>query len=115
MSEDNRQPVEIELGDIVFVQVFGQPAAAGVLAIIGDEMLVEYVCGSYTALRVVPVSDPLTSDYRTISYTACPRTWLEAMVDNWVHWVGLPKGHTEFLPQPDEMLKNLGISQELSE
>jgi hypothetical protein len=93
-----------QIGDIVFIEVLGRPAAAIVLAIQAGHMLIEYELDNYSALRVVPVNNPDTEEYRNVSYTTCPRYWLEAVVANGMSWVGWPHGADHPVPQADVLL-----------
>jgi len=65
---------------------------ATVIAAIGDERLIEYEMpkGS-TALRIINVNDP-DGHYKTVSYRAVPRVWLEATVAAGIGWQGRQQG-----------------------
>jgi hypothetical protein len=94
----------LHVGETTFITVFGYASPATVLAILGDAMLLEYDMGSYSALRIVPVSDPDTRHYRNVTYRELPRKWLQAVDRTGIEWLGVQKGRDAPAPQPAEML-----------
>lgn len=62
---------------------------AVVLAVVGDEALIEYEMpkGS-TALWVIHAGVPAVSYLRNISYKSCPKKWLVAMQEVGAEWIG---------------------------
>ncbi len=79
---------------------------AMVLAVLGNEALVEYEMpkGS-TALRVVPIefTDPYCG--KQMSYAKVPLRWLEVLAREEVEWLGLPQqSGKQKAPQPRELL-----------
>lgn len=93
-----------QVGDVVFIEVLDRPAAAVVLAVIDDEMLVEYELGNHSALRVVPLACPQSPTYRNVSYSSCPLKWLRAIVEAGAVWQGWPRGSLGRGPSPAEVL-----------
>ncbi len=53
---------------------------AVILAVIGEQALIEYVMPKLTtALRLVPVDDVNTYDYKTYAYNKIPVKWMKAI------------------------------------
>ncbi len=86
---------EIELAPDSLLSIYanGGIRTAAVIAAIGNERLIEYEMpkGS-TALRLINVNDP-DGPYKTISYRAVPRKWLEAIVAAGIGWQGRQQGN----------------------
>lgn len=62
---------------------------AYVLAVIGDEALIEYeMPAGTTALWVIRAGDPDAHKIRNLSYRACPQKWLDAMDEACTIWEG---------------------------
>jgi len=72
---------------------------AYVLAIIGNEALIEYTMPhESTTLNIVP--NPYnreTSGYKTVSYRKVHTKWLEVMTANNISWVGHPQGSVRWV------------------
>lgn len=62
---------------------------AYILAVIGDEALLEYEMPSgTTALWVIPAGEPRPGCIRNVSYKRCPQKWLRAMEEAGTQWEG---------------------------
>jgi hypothetical protein len=82
---------------------------AHVLAIIGDEVLVEYEMprGS-TALRIIQNGDDAMDEdgyssgqtYKNVSYDRLPLRWLEALVSSGTGWIGWPQQTSKVAKEP---------------
>lgn len=60
---------------------------AEVLAILGDEALIEYVMPNGTSsLNIVPVWEGMTHTYRAVSYFRLPKKWAQALRDQSGNW-----------------------------
>lgn len=71
---------------------------AAVLAVLGDEALIEYeMPGGTTALRVVSAHDP-DLILRRYAYTDVPLRWLRAMLEVGSDWTGMPQQSHSLAP-----------------
>ena len=78
-------------GENLTIEVNQGAREASVLAVIGDEALIEYdMPRGSTALRVVSAHDP-DLVIRRYSYAAVPLRWLRAMLDVGSDWTGRPQ------------------------
>jgi hypothetical protein len=101
-----------QIGDTIFLTLFGSPLPATVLAILDDRMLVEYEIGTYSALRIVSVDEPDGPHFRRISYHDVPRRWLEAIVGTGIGWIGAPRGCATRAPSPADLLARWDAGRE---
>ncbi len=62
---------------------------AVVLAVIGDEALIEYeMPAGSTAMWVIHACYPHPGKIRSISYKSCPKKWLAAIEESGQEWIG---------------------------
>lgn len=89
-------------GDTFMINVNQGDRKALVLAIIGNQALIEYVmpAGS-TALQIV--TDGREQVGRSVSYPAVAAKWLRAIVDSGLEWEGNPQRGKK-IPSAEEML-----------
>lgn len=87
------ESMELAPGESLEIYANQGQREATVIAAIGDERLIEYEMpkGS-TALRIINVNDP-DGHYKTVSYRAVPRVWLEAIVAAGIGWQGRQQGN----------------------
>lgn len=72
----------VEPGDTVFVPANQATRDGTVLAVIGDEALIEYTMPAGTSsLRIVPAACPKTTKYKSVSYLKLPLKWLKAIAE----------------------------------
>ena len=70
----------VEPGDTVFVPANQATREALVLAVIGDDALVEYTMPAGTSsLRIIPAACPKSEVYKSISYFKLSKRWLKAI------------------------------------
>lgn len=86
-----REAQKLKVGDTSEIEVNQGLREAWVLAVIGDEALIEYeMPRGTTALWIV---DAYFWGYkRNVSYSNLPTRWLKAMIDEGVEWTHRPQG-----------------------
>jgi hypothetical protein len=67
---------------------------AEVLAVIGDQALIEYLMPNGTSsLRIVDRMEPDARVYKNATYQRLPKKWVQAMDDAGSSWIGQPQSH----------------------
>lgn len=95
----------------IFANQGDRPAM--VLAVLGDQALVEYqMPKGTTALRILASDDD--GDGRTVSYTKLSLDWLKAIVDADTNWIGRPQqsGHRILASPRIELARRLKAKKE---
>lgn len=80
-----------EAGDQVSVTRNQGKREATVLAVIGDEVLIEYTMPKGTTSLNFTTHDAIENDqeqYKAVSYRNVPVKWLKAIVEEGLEWVG---------------------------
>lgn len=89
-------------GDTFLVNVNQGDREAMVLAVIGDQALVEYAMpAGTTALQIVTKGREQVG--RSVSYPSVPTKWLRAIVEEGCEWEGSPQGGKK-IPTAEAML-----------
>lgn len=84
----------IDVGDSFCLEVNQGEREAEVLAIIGDQALIEYLMPNGTSsLRIVDRMDPDAKVYKNVTYHRLPKKWIQAMDDAKTSWIGQPQNH----------------------
>lgn len=84
----------VEVGDIFDLEVNQGIREAEVLAVIGDEALIEYqMPNGSTSLRIVNRLAPDERVYKNASYKSLPKKWRRAMDQAGSSWIGQPQGN----------------------
>lgn len=74
-----------------------------VLAVIGNEMLIEYeMPAGSTAMVYYLIKNGEHTNRRTISYATCPKRWIAAMREAKMTWVGMGQRACRAYPFPEE-------------
>jgi hypothetical protein len=83
------QQFEWKVGDYLEVFVNQGVRPASIIAVLGDEALLEYEMprGS-TAMWVILKNRHDAPCVRNVSYRACPKKWLKAIEDSGLPWTG---------------------------
>jgi hypothetical protein len=80
-----------EAGDQIEVTRNQGKREATVLAVIGDDVLIEYTMPKGTTALNFTTHDAVENDqgnYKAVSYRNVPVTWLKAIVEEGLEWVG---------------------------
>lgn len=76
-------------GDVLEVNVNQGWRQAVILAVLGQEALLEYeMPAGTTALWVIDAGNPTVGCKRNVSYKACPKKWRKAMEEAGTQWEG---------------------------
>jgi hypothetical protein len=111
--EANKRPIEmvrpLRPGYSCDIYVNHAMRKAYVLAIIGNEALIEYsMPAGTTALKIAEIRNGEINGGKTIPYKNLPLRWLKAIVDSGQSWEGNPQGKNGekfiVMPSAEEML-----------
>jgi hypothetical protein len=81
-----------EVRDHLLIHVNQGERDAYVLAVVGDEALIEYeMPAGTTALWIIDANNPSPGCKRNVSYKSCPKKWLEAMEEAGTVWENNPQ------------------------
>ncbi len=99
----------LEIGDYFYIRINQGDRHAEVLAVIGDQALIEYYMpNGTTALRVIDRRDPHGTEYEprgkrgNVSYFRLPKKWSRAMEEAGSTWYANPQqwNQVKELPEP---------------
>ncbi len=100
LANNGVQPLECQ--DLTEVEANQGMRPADVLAVMGEECIVEYqMPAGTTALRILRTYQGDAGPYRSVSYTACPNKWRKAILKQSGAWAGASQSSGDILLEVD--------------